>query len=145
MAIIVGTNSWVTIAEANAYLADKWGASAWTGLDADTQKTPLLISAYRWIRRMTGYATPETTTDQNLKDAQCEAAWYLYKNNDGAEKRDALRAQGVKDFRVMSFSETLSAATVPEAVADLLKDYESTYGHAKFTVTRELKTNSGES
>lgn len=144
MAIVVGSNSWVTVAEADTYLEGKWGASGWAGLDPVTQKTPLLISAFRWIRRLTGYSVPADSTDQNVKDAQCEAAWYLYKHGTGSDKREALRAQGVKAFRVMSFSETLTASEVPDFIADLLKDYESTYGHAKITVSRDMKSNAGD-
>jgi len=144
MPIVVGTNSWVTVAQADTYLADKYGAGAWAALDATTVKTPLLISAYRWLRRLSGYSLPAASLSQNLKDAQCEAAWYLYKHNDEAEKREALRAQGVKDFKVMSFSETLTASTLPAVIADLLSGFSSTYGHSRFTISRDLKTNSGE-
>ena len=89
-----------------------------------------------------GY-TRISTTDQNLKDAQCEAAWYLYQNNEEQVRHEALAAQGVQSFRVGTFSETMKEPALPEPVENLLAGYVSAYGHAKITVKRDLEPNTG--
>ena len=134
---VPGTNSWVTIAEADSYFADKWGAATtWAGLTA-VQKSQLLISAYNWLRSMSGYSLqPTAAAAQPLKNAQFEAAWFLYRFNEEQEKRRALYAQGVRTFRVSEFSETLECQQLPANIAGLLVGYESSGGyHVKLSRT----------
>lgn len=52
MPVIVGTNSYVTIAEADSYLADSARASAWAFLGT-SQKTSALITATRMLETVT--------------------------------------------------------------------------------------------
>lgn len=120
--LIVDTNSWVTLAEANSYLDEVYGASAWIGLSDDVKKR-CLISAYRWINRLTNYSISIATV--KVKYAQIELAWYIYQYNDTHKKHEALVAQGVKDFDLSKFSESLSSKTgLPKSVEDLLDDYD---------------------
>lgn len=57
--LVVGENTYVTLAEADSYLEDSLRATAWTGIDEDT-KARALISAFRlfekqlWKGAMTG-------------------------------------------------------------------------------------------
>jgi hypothetical protein len=77
---VPGTNSWITRAEADAYFADKYGASAsWAAL-AQVTRDQLIISAYNWLRGISGYSLPPTATaSATLNQAQCEAAWFLFR------------------------------------------------------------------
>lgn len=135
MAVVtVGVNSWVTVAEADAYLDAKYGASAWAGLSA-ADKAALLITACNWLRRQTGFTIPITSTDPNVKAAQCEAAWFWYLHGEEWDKRAALYAEGVRSFTVMSWSEDLAAPAVPVPIQNLLIDY-ATAGYYKPTVSR---------
>jgi len=136
--VIVGTNSWVTIVEADLYLDAKYGAGAWASL-SDVDKAALLISACRWIRNQSIFSIALSSTSQIVKDAQCEAAWYLYKYGEAHWKRTALYASGVRDFQVSKWSETLEEPTFPGNIAAMLSDSITGAGNEFPTVTRTLQ------
>ena len=129
MALTVGTNSWVTVAEADAYFADHFGRSAWAGL-ANSVKEQLLISAYRWIQQQAIFSISPTSTADAVKQAQYETAWYIYKYFDNHEDRRALITQGVKRFQISKFEEELEEAGFPKFIKDILKD--SLVGRSRF-------------
>ena len=140
---IPGTNSWVTITEANEYFEDKYNASAiWMAL-TNTQKGQLLITAFRWLMQQADYSLSKTDTSENIKAAQCEAAWFIYNFNDEMEKRRALYAQGVRNFRISEFSESLEEQQLPVNIAGLLEDYLSGLGGSLVTIDREEESNTG--
>jgi hypothetical protein len=63
---LVGTNSWISIADANIYFADIWDGSFWSSLLlVDKQK--LLITACKWILS-SGYSISMSSTSQKVKD-----------------------------------------------------------------------------
>lgn len=64
MPVIVGTNSYVTIAEADTYLADSARAGAWAFLGT-AQKTSALITAARMMETVTWQGT-KTNSSQAL-------------------------------------------------------------------------------
>jgi hypothetical protein len=61
MALVKGTNSYVTVEEADAYFADRLDAAAWTAADA-TQKAQALVTATAYLDelRWTGTAVSES-------------------------------------------------------------------------------------
>lgn len=130
--VTVGTDSWVTVAEADTYFSMKYGAGAWAGLSND-QKVQLLVSAHNWIQSQPDISIPETSTDTKVKQAQCEAAWYIYLHWENHDKRRALEAQGVKAFHVGNFGETLEIGQFPGWLKDLVSDFYSKGG--QFPVT----------
>ena len=134
--IIVGTNSWCTIAFADTYFLEKWGASAWATL-TNNEKTQLLIHAYRWINQQASLSIPASSTEEIVKQAQCEIAWYVYNYNAEHEKRRALSTQGVNSFRIGAFSENLSGVKFPEWVIDMLEDYLEDIGGKFPLITRK--------
>jgi hypothetical protein len=135
--IIPGTNSWVTLAEANAYFESKYNASdEWAAL-TDTVKMQLLISAYNWINQQSIFSISPSSTDEKVKQAQIEAAWYLYKHGEEDEKRRALIGQGVTSFDLSQWSETLSKYEFPRFLSDLLKDFFVGKGGYKITFSRD--------
>lgn len=121
-AVVVGTNSWVTIADADAYLGAKYGADAWASF-TETVKTSLLITAFNMLRRAHGYNIAASATAQAVKDAQCELAWFWYSHGAEWEKRAGLYAAGVREFDILDFSETLEAPDLPFFIKDMLDDY----------------------
>lgn len=137
--LVLNTNTWVTRAEADSYLDERANATAWEPLDNDT-KDRCLISAFRWINRVyTGMPAVATT---NMKYAQIELAWYIYTFGESHRKHDALNAQGVEDFDVSKFSESLSGRTkLPAPVEDLLEDYDLTSGGRFPLIEREVDDN----
>lgn len=137
--LTVGTNSWVTLTQANTYLDEKPGASAWA-TTIESEKSRYLISAYRWINRLTNYSISSVTN--KLRYAQIELAWYLYGNSGTHEKHEALNAQGIKDFDLSKFSESLTGITsLPAPVKDLLEDYDIGSGGYLPELEREVDEN----
>ena len=138
-AIIINNNSWVTLAEANSYLLEKIGADDWATA-ANALKEQCLISAFRWINRLTNYSISVVTN--NVKYAQIELAWYLYNYYDTHAKHEALNAQGVKEFRISKFHEALRGKTeLPDTVKDLLEDYDLYSGGYLPLIEREVEEN----
>lgn len=122
MSLTLNVNTWVTIVEANTYFSAKWTASTlWSSLTSN-QKEILLINAYNWINQQEDFSFSGSLTEK-LKQAQCETAWYIYRYGESHEKRQALGAQGVKDFKVIDFEETLGASTFPVYIQEMLSDY----------------------
>lgn len=127
----LSSNSYVTLAEANAYAADSFSGDAFLALsNADREKC--LRQATRQIDR-NRFQGVQGTTRQALafpraypynsdrptlstaleipsavKDAQCEQALYLASNalTGGSSRRSKLQSEGVTSFRVGSAAET---------------------------------------
>lgn len=140
MAIVVGVNSWVTLIEADAYFAYKWEATEWNdGTLSPAQKESLLISAYRWINQQTYFSIPPASTANIVKEAQCEAAWYIYKYWSQHQDRRALFNMGVERFTISKFSESLRGVQFPEFIADMLDDFVTTKGGTFPFVERDFE------
>lgn len=130
MAVVVGTNSWVTIAEADDYLTDRIDAADWFLLgDTDNpgivSKTSLLVSAFHWLN--TSATISSSSTDDSVKNAQIEAALFLQKHYTELDERRAAASMGVKTFRFSKRSEDLDLNRIklPEHIAGLLAGYTS--------------------
>lgn len=136
--LVVNTNTWVTLAEADSYLEERLGADAWVSV-SDTNKIQCLITAFRWINRDPNYTISVVTN--SLKWAQIVLAWYVYNNLDEHEKRAALYNQGVRKFIVSRFHETLVKGGLPEEVKDLLTDYAYNAGGYLPVIEREIDEN----
>lgn len=136
MSITVGTNSWVTLAEANSFLGERYGASVWASL-SDSDKESLLITAFWKIYGSKSFSVSQSSTDEKVKAAQIITALYIYENNSAIKKRLALQAQGVKSFSISKFSETLSEGSwLSMEAKDLLDEYSTFEMFA--TIEREL-------
>jgi hypothetical protein len=120
----VGTNTYATAAEADAYMATRLGATTWTAATAD-QRAQALIGAYqvlealRWqgdpvdytqpgqwprtsLYDVKGEALDDETMPEFLRAAQAEEALALLQINADADAgaRAALQMQGVRTIRV---------------------------------------------
>ena len=122
--IVVGTNSFVTAAEATTYFTTRWGADTWAAL-TEAQKDAALVTAYNQIVQSGAFSIPDTITTQ-IKMAQMEQALFITIHGVDALARAGLIAQGVTQSGVSK--ETYDAemrgriALCPEAY-ELLKDY----------------------
>ena len=139
----VGTNSWATLTEANTYFEAKYGATLWTSL-SDVQKLQLLVSAFNWIRQQSLLSVPTSATADTVKNAQCEAAWFVYRWSDEYERRRALSSSGVKSFSVAGWSESLGATAFPQFIADMLIDYAANIGGGFMRMSRDVEDNGSE-
>lgn len=125
MAIVVGTNSWVTEAEANTYFGNRIKSSDyWTNGASDN--APALITAYKWLNA--GKFTFPTTTTQSMKDAQCEMAFFLLQHQPDLDLRMGLQAQGVIAAGVVKEryrEDNTIELPVPPLVQKLLDSYDT--------------------
>ena len=137
MALTVGTNSWVTVAEADTYFLNRYGASGWAGFSI-ANKEILLISAYNWIQQQAIFSISASSTSAKVKQAQYEAAWFLYNYMSSMEERRALYAQGVRSFHISKFSESLQAPEFPVFIATILEDSLTSAGGTFPTVSRDM-------
>lgn len=116
MAIVVGTNSWLTLAEAESYFSTRINSTAWSGLPDNATKEKYLISAFNWIYYDPAFTAPSTADDDAVKYGQCEGALFLITYGDEYYKRDALIASGVTSFDYSKWSEDLGEIVKPAAI-----------------------------
>ena len=131
----VGTNSWISIIDANEYFGDIWDGQFWSSLSLD-EKQRLLITACKWILSA-GYSISMSSTAQKVKDAQCELAREVYNSFAEYKKRNTLYASGVRNFNFDGWSETLTKGTLPVNIGTLLEDYVSGEGGKFFDLERD--------
>ena len=122
MAIAVGVNSYVTIVEADAYLNDRIGAAAWFALLDDASegadsKTVYLVTAYNWLMSSPTLDLPSISTDDAIKTAQIESAFYLLEHYTALNARRAAQAQGVESYRLSKKEEFYVPADISEIPA----------------------------
>jgi len=131
MSLIVGQNSWTTIAEADIYLGNKIKTTEWFGLDnapsepgAESKET-LLSTAYYWLKGAPELNISASASDDNVKNAQIEAAWFLYNYYDELKEREAAIYTGVEDFSLSKRSENLNKdlLQIPSFISGMLRDY----------------------
>lgn len=134
MSLVVGTNSWTTVSEADTYLTNKINAADWfdntlipeTDDPGEISKESLLVSAYNWLFSAPELSLPvSTTTDENVKKAQIEAAWFLYKHDDALDERRAAIYTGVTSFKLSKRSENLDINNliIPSYIMGYLRGY----------------------
>lgn len=79
MALLLGTNTFVTLADSDLYFTDQLGGEAWTDLP-ETDKEKALIAAWQKINAACAYEFSADSAPENVKIAQCELANAIYKN-----------------------------------------------------------------
>ena len=130
--LTVGTNSWVTIEEANDYFESRFGAQeSWMDLN-DLQKTAALITAYKQIAQ-SGLFSVEASVSatDNEKDAQCEQAIFIVQHQEDADARLGLQAQGVTEAGIVkekydtSKTNGIVISPIVETILDDLKTKNS--------------------
>ena len=123
--ITVGTNSWVTEAEANTFFEARIKSSDyWTTSAADN--IPALITAYKWLN--CGKYNFPTTATQPMKDAQCEYAFFLLQHQSALDLRMGLQVQGVIAAGVVKEQykdDAYVEMPIPPVVQALLKEYDT--------------------
>ncbi len=125
MAIIVGTNSWLTEAAANTYMGNRLDADSYW-VDEEPDNVRALITAYKWLNAGS-YSFP-TTPVQVMKDAQCEMALFLIQHQPDLDLRMGLQAQGVIAAGVVKErykDDNYVELPIPPIVKKLLEDYST--------------------
>jgi hypothetical protein len=122
--IVVGTNSWITLADAEIYMLGRLGASKFWNTAAD--KTAALITAYRQLSSCEKWEIPADVSE-NMEIAQCEMALYLLQHLEDSDTRAGLQAQGVTAAGIVQETYNANAKDelpIPAIVKELLEDYE---------------------
>ena len=138
MALTVGTNSWVTVIEADNYLSDKFGADGWSAL-SNNVKEQCLVTAFWWLYTYPGLNVPKTSTNEKIKTAQIELAWWVYNNYPEFEKRGVLIASGVEDFTLSKWKEKLGKQDLPYFILNLIFELLTDTGGFFPTFNRDLE------
>jgi len=136
--ITVGSNSWITNAEADAYLDCKFGAGAWAAATEENQNKAIITAFWR-IYASKDYSIAKSETDEKVKNAQAETAYFILADGAEMSKRKALQDAGVKNFTISKFSETYERSNgtlLPQEAKDLLDEWQSF--NPVTTYTREL-------
>ena len=129
MAVTPGTNSWCSNTDANSYFSTRYLASGWAALPSADQDS-LLITAFKFLRRQPMFRLGPDITDQIVKDAQCEAAWWLKDWYDIQMKHEALYAQGIRNYSFSGFSERFDEAPqCPRFIINMLLAYVAGNGN----------------
>ena len=125
--ITVGTNSWVTEAEANTYFDARVKSSDyWTNSASDN--IPALITAYNWLMAGKYSLVASTSAAQPIKDAQCEMAFFLLQHQPDLDLRMGLQVQGVIAAGVVKErykDDNTIEMPIPPIVQQLLQDYDT--------------------
>uniref|UniRef100_A0A6M3LWZ3 Uncharacterized protein n=1 Tax=viral metagenome TaxID=1070528 RepID=A0A6M3LWZ3_9ZZZZ len=122
--ITVGTNSWVTEAEANTYFDSRVGSSDYW-VDGEDDNLAALITAFNWLNAKYDLPVVGTTA---IKNAQCEMALFLLQHQPDLDLRMGLQAQGVIAAGVVKErykGDNTVEMPVPPIVQQLLADYDT--------------------
>jgi hypothetical protein len=130
MSLVVGTNSWATVAEADTYLTDRINAVDWfstspTAAPGAVSKESLLVSAFYWLTGAPELSLSVTLTDTNVKNAQIEAALFLLEHYDELNERRAAMFTGVESWKLSKKSENynIDQLQIPSYIIGMLRDY----------------------
>jgi len=137
MAIVVGTNSWITEVAANTYMGTRLKASDyWTDDAADN--SPALITAYKRLVNGNRFSFPATAT-QIMKDAQCEFALYLLQHLPDEDIRMGLQSQYVVEAGIVKekYGNIVQGIVYPAVVVSLLYDYDNRQPYQVFDIERD--------
>lgn len=107
--LVVGTNTYATLAEANTYLEDSSNAVAWAFLDDDTRKRAL-ISAFRLFQKLTWNGTrtggnAQVAAHPRIGLVDCDGITY-----DSATVADPVKYGQIELANAISVDSTIEAA-----------------------------------
>ncbi len=75
--LVVGTDTYVTIPEADAYFIARYGYESWALLDESSKQRALASAFSQMNAACTWFTEPTAPYPQGLKDAQCEIAFAI--------------------------------------------------------------------
>lgn len=137
--IVVGTNSWLTESDANDYMDDRvLSGEYWT--DGASDNRPALITAYNLLKNGGKYDIGAITTDQKVKDAQCEYALFLLQHEPDLDLRMGIQSQGVVVAGIVKERYDRNGMTgipIPPIVISLLEDYRTDKRFFIFDIERD--------
>lgn len=121
MALVVGTDTWITLAEAETYFAKRPKTEPWDSLDDPTKESWLFLS-YQWIINDPAFEAPASSTATGVKYGQAEGALFLINSYDDYAMRDTLISSGVERFEYSKWKEDLGSLSKPLWVRQPFQD-----------------------
>jgi len=137
MALTIGTNSWISLSDAETFFSEHIGAAPWDALADDATKEKYLISAYRWVATDPMFDVPAASDSQNVKYGQCEAALFLINHYEEYQKRDAMQAAGITKFNYSEWHEYLGELTKPRSVVNYFTSAGFYSGGVAMTILKD--------
>lgn len=142
--ITVGTDSWVTIVEADNYLQTKINAKSWFELKEEptqsgqNSKESFLKEAYYRLLYNSEFVLTASSTNSMLKHAQIEFALFLLQNYKDYFKREAKIASGIKSFSYSKWRESLAdSIKIPYYINNILSKAGFSYSNYLVDITVE--------
>jgi len=123
--IVVGTNSWILLADAEIYMLGRLGASKFWNTTVD--KIAALITAYTQLANCGRWEIPAEISE-DMEIAQCEMALYLLQHLEDSDTRAGLQAQGVTAAGIVQETydpDAKDELAIPAIVKRLFKAYET--------------------
>ena len=135
--IVVGTNSWVTEAEANTWMEGRIHAGDYW-VDGAADNVPALITAYYWLTDTPAFSFPTVVTAA-MKRIQYEMALFLLQHQPDIDLRMGLQAQGVSEAGIVKekYGMEIAGIPLPPAVADLVKAFRTRHPLALVDLERD--------
>ena len=124
--IVVGTNSWATLEQAEEYMLMRIGSTVVWREDLDEPtKEASLITAFNILMNCGLFSIGADSTSEVVKQAQCEMAIFLLHHGEDIDGRKGLQAQGVLSANILGETydkDSLSKIPIPPIVSGLLND-----------------------
>lgn len=139
MTITVGSNSYITEDDADAYFAARLYSDAWDSATTDTREKAILMAcrvlesqvawmgqplaadqALAWPRKLPIYQADVTYIPETIGEAQAELALYLLGTNPTATPKTAGYKSLTVDTLKMEIDKTDRLPVIPAHVADML-------------------------
>lgn len=118
MSLTIGTNTWISLEDANTYFDTRLNSDEWDESSSET-KVKALVTAFNKISNADFDLPDEATTA--MEQAQCEMALFLLLHQADMDTRMGLQAQGVKSAGIVQESYGDNVSGFPKVVEDLLK------------------------
>jgi len=137
--ITVGTNSWVTEAEANAYMETRVGSSDYWTAGATANKGAL-VGAYNELLRSGRWSlSAAAAAVQAVKDAQCEHALFLLIHEPDRSIREGLQSQLVVVAGIVKeqYAPRTGRLSTSNQVENLLRTYLAVKPFHIFDIERD--------
>lgn len=132
MAFVVGTDSWITVAEADTYLTYRMGTEEWFNLQPQgspgtNSKESILGTAFREILNVPSLDISISASGDDVKNAQAEMALFLVEHYDEFNDRRAGISTGLNSFDLGKRQEDLRTffVGVPEYILSMLDAYST--------------------
>jgi len=126
MNLTVGTNSWISVADADTYFKTRLFANRlWNDQLTQPDKEAALITAFNQIFGCGQFDLSLDDESSTIRQAQCEMALFLLQHLADSDSRMGLQAQGVTQAGIVQETYDTNKAGVmpiPANVMALLKD-----------------------